>query len=172
MSAHELGQMTSGAILVLFPLFIIVKLNGALKKSETLIFLFVLGWILYVVPMELRGHYKNNDMVLFWLGIIPNFGCAFALPVVGFIKKGITSNKSKKRLFISSFVTFILLMIYELMALNNNLGTFDWLDILMSILGLISINFVFNLMKLEWLFPANASVSLVPVKRVKSSLKK
>jgi hypothetical protein len=172
MLVHEIGQMTGKAILVLFPLFIVVKLNGALKKSETLIFLFAIGWFLYVIPMELRDFFKNNHLVLFWLGIIPSFGCAFALPLFGFIKNGITSDKSRVRLLISSFVTFILLMIYELMALNNNLGTFDWLDILMSILGLISINFIFNLMKLEMLFPTSASVSLVPVKRVKRSLKK
>jgi glycopeptide antibiotics resistance protein len=50
----------------------------------------------------------------------------------------------KRKLLIYSFYTFGLLLAYELLELIKGLGTFDWLDLMMTILGLVTLNIIFQ----------------------------
>ncbi len=144
---YKIGQLAAKIFLILFPLVMIILLDVKNKKRFPLIALFLVGWILYVIPMELRPFFRGNHIVLFWFGIIPSFGCAFALPVIGLKKKLITYDEAKHRLLISSFIAFGILMTYELFETIKGFGTFDWLDIAMSILGICSLNLIFNVLK-------------------------
>ena len=139
----EVGQLIGKIVLVIFPLFIIYLLGVKDKKRLSIILLFVTGWILYVLPMELRPVFKTNHIVLFWLGIIPNFGCAFALPIIGLRNKKMTYDEARIKLLIYSLYTLGLLLAFELLSLIKGFGTFDWLDLVMSICGLTTLNIIF-----------------------------
>jgi hypothetical protein len=144
---YELGEYTGKIFLTAFPIIVIILLDVKQKKRLPIIALFIFGWILYVIPMELRPYFKGNHLVLWWFGIIPNFGCAFALPVIGLKKKSISYDTAKHRLMISSLISFGILLLYEISQLIKGFGTFDWLDITMSILGIFSVNIIFILLK-------------------------
>ncbi len=141
---YEIGKLTSKLFLIVFPIIIAIALDVKNQKRLPLIALFIFGWMVYVIPMELRPYFRGNHFVLFWFGIIPNFGCAFALPIIGLKKKPITYIAAKNRLLISSFIAFGILFAYESVEMIKGFGTFDWLDIAMSILGLILVNILFN----------------------------
>ena len=147
---REIGQLSGKIFLILFPIVIVILMGKKNKRKLPVIALFVFGWILYVLPMELRPVFRGNHIVLFWFGIIPNFGCAFALPVIGLNKKAISYIEARHRLIISSLISFGILLVYEISELIKGFGTFDWLDILMSILGIISVNIIFNFLKLSF----------------------
>lgn len=140
----EVGQLIGKIVLVILPLFIIYLLGVKDKKRLSIILLFVTGWILYALPMELRPVFKPNHIVLFWLGIIPNFGCAFALPIIGLRNKKMTYEEAKIKLLIYSLYTFGLLLAFELISLIKGFGIFDWLDLVMSICGLTTLNIIFR----------------------------
>ena len=143
--SYEIGQKVGKLILIVFFIIVLVLLDLKNKKRFPLIILFVLGWFLYVIPMELRPFFRENHLVLFWFGIIPNYGCAFALPIIGLKKKSITYNEARYILLKSSIISFSVIILYELVESIKGFGTFDWLDIFMSILGTLTINIIFNL---------------------------
>ena len=147
-SMHQLGyligQVTAKIILIFVLIFAIYNLGIKNKKRLPLILLFIIGWTLYVLPMELRPFIKGNHNALFWCGIIPSFGCSFALPIFGLKNINLTYIEAKRKLLIYSFYTFGLLLTYELLELIKVLGTFDWLDLTMTILGLIALNVIFQ----------------------------
>ncbi len=144
---YQFGQFTGKIVLILFLILVISSLGIRNKKSLPLILLFIFGWTLYVLPMELRPFFKGNSTVLFWFGIIPSFGCAFALPIFCLRNKSLNYIESKRKLLIYSFYTFGLLLAYELLELIKGLGTFDWLDLMMTILGLVTLNIIFQNLK-------------------------
>ena len=141
---YEKGQAFGKLILIIFPIVSIILLGVNHKKRFPIIALFIVGWIMYVIPMELRPYFKEYRIVIFWLGILPNFGCAFALPILGLRKKTITYNEAGHKLLISSFISFGIILAAEILQLMKGFGTFDWLDIIMSILGTITVNVIFN----------------------------
>jgi glycopeptide antibiotics resistance protein len=145
--AYEQGLKFGGLILIIFPIIVIFVLGVRNIKRLPIIALFIIGWILYVIPMELRPYFKEDHLVLFWLGIIPNFGCAFALPVIGLNKKSLTISEASHTLLISSFISLAIILAFEVIQLIKGFGTFDWLDILMSILGTIAVNVIFKSFK-------------------------
>ena len=138
------AQITAMIFLIIFPLYIIYQFMVIGKKLFPVILLFIVGWTLYVLPMELRPYFKGNQDVLFWFGIIPNFGCALALPLIIFKNKILNYSEAKRKLLTSSFYTFVLLLTYELLQIINGLGTFDWFDLAMSITALTFLNLIFR----------------------------
>lgn len=160
-SSYELGKFCARIGLFLIPVIAIFILGINKKKRFPIVGLFLIGWILYVLPMELRPYFKNNQNILFWLGIIPSFGCAFALPVIiGLRDQSLTFYQAKRKLVISSAITFAILLIYELQELIPGMGTFDWLDIGMSLIGILLLNVIFIVFKskFEKVFGLGSSV--------------
>ena len=149
---YQLGALVGKLILMLVFILGSYALGIKEKKRRPLSLLFIFGWILYVLSMELRPFFKGNHAVLFWFGIIPSFGCAFALPLIGLRDKTLTYVSAKQKLLNYSSYTFLLLSSYEFLELIKGLGTFDWLDLIMTIFGLVALNLIFRTLNFERVF--------------------
>ena len=148
---YERGQVFGRLLLFIFPIIVLIVLDAKNKKRFPIIVLFLVFWLLYLIPMEVRPYFKGNHDVLFWLGFIPNLGCAFALPIIGLKNKSLTYYEARKKLLISSLISLGLILSFEVSGLMRGFGTFDWLDVLMTVLGTVSVNIIFRSFKSKFI---------------------
>ncbi len=99
----------------------------------------VLGMILYLSKF-LRLSFRDNDVVLFILGFLPNFGLAFAIPFI-YVSNRIRLNKPVRHFGIACIATLLLMVLNEIRDQYQSKRVFDWLDIFGSLAG-ISFAFV------------------------------
>ena len=106
----------------------------------------VLGFVIYY-SRSLRTYFKGNEDILFWLGFLPNFGLAFALPLI------YVANRTNRHKAITHFntvciVALLILILNEIVDKYQPKRVFDWFDIWASIIGigcaLISYHFYFK----------------------------
>ena len=100
----------------------------------------VLGFVIYY-SRYLRTDFKDNEIVLFWLGFVPNFGLAFALPLI-YVAYRTNRQKVITRFNIVCIVTFLIMVLNEIVDKFQPKRVFDWFDIGASIIG-IACAFIF-----------------------------
>lgn len=146
--AHKSGEILAQVFLFLFPvlIFYLFRKNKTINRRKSVFIFFLLSWLIYVLPMWLRNIIENKS-VLFWLGFIPNFGCAMALPLAFLYKKELTCQQAKDKLFKFSLIALFIILLYELIQLLPDFGYFDRNDIMMTILGFFTVNIIFRMKK-------------------------
>ncbi len=103
------------------------------KIKKTLYIAITFGWLFYL-SRYLRLVFEDNESILFWLGFLPNFGLAFALPFV-YLGNRINTKKPVQHFNLACFITFLLMVLNEIIDKFQPKRVFDWLDVAASIVG-------------------------------------
>ena len=80
--------------------------------NKKLLFCIAAGWILYFSRYA-RTSFKEQEIVLFWLGFIPNFGLSFALPLI-YVSNRINTHKPIKYFNLACLITSLIMIFNEL----------------------------------------------------------
>ena len=115
-----------------------------IKAKKILACAIVAGMLLYLSKF-LRNYFNDNDSILFILGLLPNFGLAFALPFI-YVSNRVRQKKQVNYFNIACIVTFLLMVLNEIRDKYQPGRVFDMLDIYASFAGVILAFFVFQVL--------------------------
>ncbi len=102
-----------------------------------------LGFVLYY-SRYLRTDFKGHESILFWLGFLPNFGLAFALPLC-YIANRINLHKTVNYFNSACITTLLIMILNEVVDKFQPKRVFDWFDIYASITGVLCTLIFYNL---------------------------
>ncbi len=116
-----------------------------MKNNKKLLFpFFCIGLFLYLTRL-LRDSITDLD-ILFFLGFLPNFGAAIAIPFLAIRpNKLYTLKDTNRRVIIGCVCTIILLTANEFIDLYQKNRTFDILDVYVSFLGVSLLFIIYHL---------------------------
>lgn len=117
---------------------------STIKKQKKVAACAVIAGILLYLSKFLRNSFTGNDGVLFILGILPNFGFAFAIPFI-YVSHRLRLHKPVKYFVIACLVTLLLMVANEVRDRYQTGRVFDWKDIYASLAGVVVAWFVFHL---------------------------
>ena len=112
------------------------------NARKLLSFFIILGFLIYF-SRGLRADFAGNQNILYWLGFMPNFGLSFAMPLV-YVANRINSKNPVSRFNWACLITLLAMILNEIVDKYQPYRVFDWLDILASLVGVVSAYILFH----------------------------
>ncbi len=105
------------------------------KKDKIIVACAIASGMLLYVSKFLR-RLTSDDVLLFILGFLPNFGLAFALPFI-YLSNRIRLNKPPRHFRLSCVITFVLMLLNEVRDKFQSGRVFDLYDVYASFAGVV-----------------------------------